>query len=75
MSGLACSACDWRLLPLNESYPGDGKCPRCGSAVEVAPFGAATCLNCGDRFFPSSDPNEMFCDPDCAQQYSHGLGL
>ena len=41
----------------------------------AAPFGMATCLNCGDRFFPDSDPNEMFCGPDCGQQYNHGLGL
>ena len=30
---VACTACDWRSLPLNESYPGDGKCPRCGEPV------------------------------------------
>jgi hypothetical protein len=43
--------------------------------LPAAPFGMATCLNCGDRFFPGTDPNEMFCDPDCGQQYCHGLGL
>jgi hypothetical protein len=45
------------------------------SEPPVAPFGVATCLNCGEQFFPSADPNEMFCGPDCGQQYLSGLGL
>lgn len=30
---LACTVCDWRAVTLNEAYPGDGKCPRCGEPI------------------------------------------
>lgn len=36
MSGPTCTICDWRVLPLAEAYPGDGKCPRCGEPVAEA---------------------------------------
>jgi hypothetical protein len=70
------------LCPLGPDVPGpaltsQADCPSHAMASEppVAPFGVATCLNCGEQFFPSADPNEMFCGPDCGQQYLSGLGL
>ena len=41
----------------------------------TAPFGPATCLNCGDRFFPDRSPHEQFCGDICASQYTSELGL
>lgn len=40
-----------------------------------APFGAVTCLNCGDRIFPDRSPHEQFCGDTCAGQYTSELGL
>ena len=30
---------------------------------------AIECLNCGDRFIPRCDADELFCTGDCAEEF------